>query len=150
MIVTGSISWRFPLAVQIIPGVLLGFGSLWLPQSPRLEILRGDFHSGWKTLRNIRCPIATDREDEGLQRLIKVRSFRCQQLECDLTRFQLEALEIQVESQLVQNVEQDLSQGGSWLRKEYEQWKLLLKPQYRQRVLVGVTVMVFQRLSIVQ
>lgn len=44
---TSSLQWRFPLAVQALPAVLLCIGLFWLPESPRHLI-------------------ATDRSDEGM------------------------------------------------------------------------------------
>ena len=38
----GSISWRLPLGIQVIPGVVLAGGSMLLPESPRMLVLRGE------------------------------------------------------------------------------------------------------------
>lgn len=53
-VVSGSLSWRIPLAVQIIPGAILGVGCVFLPPSPRLLIFQG-------------------KEEEALQALAKIR-----------------------------------------------------------------------------
>ncbi|ETW83108.1 major facilitator superfamily [Heterobasidion irregulare TC 32-1] len=39
--VPGSASWRIPLGLQLVPGLLLAFGSFLLPPSPRLLVYQG-------------------------------------------------------------------------------------------------------------
>ena len=65
-------SWRIPLAVQLIPGILLGFGSLALPQSPRLLIMRGKLEDGRDALRRLRISNRNDTQDQTLKQLIEV------------------------------------------------------------------------------
>jgi len=50
---SGSFQWRFPLAFQALPAVLLVIGLIWLPESPRwlLEVDRDD--EGLKILRKL-------------------------------------------------------------------------------------------------
>ncbi|KAG8826877.1 hypothetical protein FRC19_006996 [Serendipita sp. 401] len=50
----GSSSWRIPLGIQIIPGVILAVGTLWLPPSPRLLVLRGKKDKALQTLMKLR------------------------------------------------------------------------------------------------
>ena len=69
-------SWRIPLAVQLIPGILLGFGSLSLPQSPRLLIMRGKFGDGRDALRRLRISNANEIQDQTLEQLIEVSTPR--------------------------------------------------------------------------
>jgi hypothetical protein len=68
-------------------------------------------------------------------------------------RAQLEALEIQVEAQLIQEAArdhgEDISETKSFFWKELAAWRVLFTEQYRPRVLIGVIVMVFQRQSLI-
>jgi len=50
----GASSWRIPLGLQIALGLLLAFGALWLPSSPRLLILRGKEARALRTLARLR------------------------------------------------------------------------------------------------
>ncbi|KZV84354.1 general substrate transporter [Exidia glandulosa HHB12029] len=50
----GSIAWRLPLAVQAIPGVVLGIGCLFLPPSPRYLVLRDDLLGAQRSLARLR------------------------------------------------------------------------------------------------
>lgn len=52
---SSSFQWRFPLAFQAIPAVMLCVGMLWLPESPRYLI-------------------ATDRHEEGMRVLKKLHA----------------------------------------------------------------------------
>lgn len=48
-----SFQWRFPLAFQIIPSVLLLVGLIWLPESPRYLIEKDRDEDGMKILRKL-------------------------------------------------------------------------------------------------
>ncbi|KAH7099884.1 general substrate transporter [Auriculariales sp. MPI-PUGE-AT-0066] len=50
----GSFAWRLPLAIQILPGIVLGFGCLLLPPSPRFLILKGDTDGARRSLSRLR------------------------------------------------------------------------------------------------
>ena len=50
----GASSWRIPLGLQIALGLLLAFGALWLPPSPRLLVLRGKEARALQTLARLR------------------------------------------------------------------------------------------------
>lgn len=146
-IVPGSSSWRIPLAVQLIPGILLGIGSLRLPPSPRLLILKGDYTAGEEALKRLRMEDKDDTEDEVLERLVRVRCSFAAFYKWRLTLvFKLESFEIQAEAQLIHEVaSMDGILGKSTLESEVSQWKLLFNNRYIARVMVGVVVMVFQR-----
>jgi hypothetical protein len=58
--VEGALSWRIPLGVQLLPGILLGVGSLWLPPSPRLLYLKGQDDAGLRALKRLRAPEGED------------------------------------------------------------------------------------------
>ena len=50
----GSASWRVPLGVQILPGVLLAVGTAFLPPSPRLLILQDENDEALTALATVR------------------------------------------------------------------------------------------------
>lgn len=49
-----AFGWRFPLAVQCIPALLLLAGSPWLPRSPRWLISKGKFDEAREVLERLR------------------------------------------------------------------------------------------------
>ncbi|KAJ5499702.1 Major facilitator superfamily domain general substrate transporter [Penicillium expansum] len=54
---TGPLSgfgWRFPLALQCLPALVLLLGSPWLPRSPRWLILKGKFDEAQHVLERLR------------------------------------------------------------------------------------------------
>ncbi|GKZ18840.1 hypothetical protein AbraIFM66951_009544 [Aspergillus brasiliensis] len=53
---TGSFSWRFPLAFQAVPAVILSCGVWFLPESPRWLIETGDADAGRAVLIRLRLP----------------------------------------------------------------------------------------------
>jgi hypothetical protein len=57
-------------------------------------------------------------------------------------------MEIQVEVQLIKEVETERVSNQkvqSAIIREVEQWRILFEPKYIRQVIIGVTVMVFQR-----
>jgi MFS family permease len=54
LLVAGSLSWRIPLAIQLIPGVLLSIGCLLLPPSPRLLVSQGRINEARHSLAKLR------------------------------------------------------------------------------------------------
>ena len=52
--VEGSASWRIPLGLQLLPGVLLAVGSFFLPPSPRLLISQGKQEAALMSLARLR------------------------------------------------------------------------------------------------
>jgi hypothetical protein len=70
----------------------------------------------------------------------------------DRLQLQLEGLEIQIEVQLIREAEAELESEPTPARfqttwhRELNKWSILLKEKYRPRVLIGVIVMVFQRM----
>ncbi|GAQ04277.1 high-affinity glucose transporter [Aspergillus lentulus] len=50
---TGAFSWRFPLAVQAAPAVILGLGVWFLPESPRWLIEKGHKDAGKAVLNRL-------------------------------------------------------------------------------------------------
>ena len=58
--VSGSASWRLPLGFQIIPGFILLFGCLFLPASPRLLVMKGQYDKARSTLAKLRMRAESD------------------------------------------------------------------------------------------
>ena len=55
----GEFQWRFPLSLQIPPGVILAIGILWfLPESPRWLIQVGRYDEARKAFDQIRDDLA--------------------------------------------------------------------------------------------
>lgn len=69
--VSGSLSWRIPLGIQLIPGVVLAIGCFFLPPSPRLSVLQGDYDDAVTSLAKLR--LRTQEEARG-DPLIQVAS----------------------------------------------------------------------------
>jgi len=76
-LVPGSFSWRIPLAIQLIPGIILALGTIYLPPSPRLLVLQGRYDEALQSLARLRAvpgsqpgdvsPDSPDRLDPVLQ-----------------------------------------------------------------------------------
>ncbi|KAF1944743.1 D-xylose-proton symporter [Clathrospora elynae] len=58
-------SWRVPFAIQIIPGLVLGIGMLFFPESPRYYCMRDNEEAGIRALARVRRSHA---DDELLQK----------------------------------------------------------------------------------
>ncbi|KAJ3536084.1 hypothetical protein NMY22_g6191 [Coprinellus aureogranulatus] len=80
--IPGALSWRIPLGIQIIPGIILGLGCLLLPASPRWLVLKGRDEDALKSLARLRMRTPEEAEDDTL--------------------LQIELLEMKVETELVQ------------------------------------------------
>lgn len=120
--VSGSFSWRIPLGIQILPGILLGVGCLFLPPSPRSLVQKGNTSKALQSLNKLRFPKENDIDE-------------------DHPLLKLEFLEMQVEAAMHPPVHERgfMTEVGLWLQ--------LFKPQYIRRTLVGVAVMFWQRKS---
>ncbi|KDQ56312.1 hypothetical protein JAAARDRAFT_179795 [Jaapia argillacea MUCL 33604] len=144
--IPGALSWRLPLSLQLLPGILLAIGCFWLPPSPRWLVGQGRIRDAEKSLGRLR--LVGERRAEGLvDGLVK-----------------LELLEMQVEAtllhrtshspsesyqQLVSN-EGDVDSGkpsNHGVKAEWRAWKRLLEWKYRDRTWVGVLMMFFQQWS---
>ncbi|KAH9972081.1 hypothetical protein BGW80DRAFT_1316325 [Lactifluus volemus] len=121
--VAGSLSWRIPLALQLIPGILLGLGSFALPHSPRLLVLQGQKEAALASLAALRLrPLSEARTDPLIQ--------------IELMEMEAEAIMLQRSSPICE---------GPPLRKEALAWARLFDNRYIDRTLVGVMVMFFQQ-----
>jgi len=123
--VAGSLSWRIPLGLQLLPGILLGLGTFALPASPRLLVLRG-------------------RREEALASLAKLRLRTLSEARTD-PLIQIELMEMEAEATMLQRASPiDRSRP---LRSEALAWAKLFDHRYIDRTLVGVLVMFFQQWS---
>ncbi|KAI8713797.1 MFS domain-containing protein [Fusarium sp. LHS14.1] len=127
---TSHWSWQLPFLLQILPGLLLGFGAIFLPYSPR-----------WLASK--------DREDEALNSLAKLRA-----LPTTDPRVQREWMDIIAEARFQAAILRErhprLTQRtdyASKIRLEIVSWADCLKPGCWRRTLVGVGIMFFQQFS---
>jgi hypothetical protein len=69
--VEGSASWRIPLGVQLVPGIVLAIGCIFLPPSPRLLVAQGRNDEALQTLAKLRLRSEHEVQDDPL---LQVRS----------------------------------------------------------------------------
>ncbi|KAF8706957.1 hypothetical protein AX14_013755 [Amanita brunnescens Koide BX004] len=146
----GSPSWRIPLAIQLIPGIILAIGCIYLPPSPRLLVLQGRYDEALQSLARLRAVPGSQPSDVSphttTDRLDPV--------------LQIELLEMKVEAALVQRLGllQNTEDGDAdsvggrngkplGVRSEWGTWKRLFLRPYRERTLIGVMIMAFQQWS---
>jgi len=67
--VSGSLSWRIPLGIQIIPGIILALGCFFLPPSPRLLVLHGRYDEALASLARLRLRTPEEAESDPLLRV---------------------------------------------------------------------------------
>lgn len=124
---SGEWSWRLPFLLQILPGLVLGIGILFLPFSPRWLSSKG-------------------RDSEALEALAKLR-----QLPTTDPRVQHEwydiRTEVAVQKELLQEKHPHLMDGSkkSDIKLEFAQWLDLFKPGCWRRTMVGVICMFLQQ-----
>jgi MFS family permease len=53
--VNASFAWRFPLAFQCFPPLVLIITSIWIPRSPRWLLQKGKIEEAWHVLRLLRA-----------------------------------------------------------------------------------------------
>jgi len=121
-------AWRVPLALQLVPGLILGAGILFMPFSPRWLVYQG-------------------REDEALQVLAKARH-----LDASSDLVQIEFLEIKAHFIFEQELSreqfpdyQDGSFSSNLKLGFYGYLSLLRKRTLLRRVAIGTLTMFFQQ-----
>ncbi|KAJ3783751.1 general substrate transporter [Lentinula aff. detonsa] len=121
-------AWRIPLALQLVPALILGAGILFMPFSPRWLINQG-------------------RDDEALAVLSKARG-----LPSDDELVQIEFLEIKAQflfEKEISTVKFPDYQDGSFVSNVkltfYSYLSLLTNPTLFRRILVGTLTMFFQQ-----
>lgn len=125
-------SWQLPFLIQIIPGLLLGFGAVFLPFSPRWLASKGREQDALHNLAKIRCLPTTD------------------------ARVQREWLEIITESKFQQGVLAErhpklVNDGGAAakLKLELSAWSDCFKKGCWRRTHVGAGLMFFQQVTFI-
>ena len=125
-------SWQLPFLIQIIPGLFLGFGAIFLPFSPRWLASKG-------------------RDEDALINLAKLRS-----LPMTDPRVQREWLEIITESKFQRGILAErhptLINGGvaNKLKLEFSSWMDCFKKGCWRRTHVGAGLMFFQQVTSVK
>lgn len=120
-------SWRLPFLLQILPGLVLGVGIVFLPFSPRWLGSKG-------------------RDEEALHALTQLR-----RLPATDPRVQREWFDIRAEARLVNEISKerhpDLQDGTrtSRMKLELASWADLFKKGCLRRTHVGVGIMFFQQ-----
>lgn len=127
--IAGEWAWRLPFLLQMIPGVVLGVGILFLPFSPRWLVSKG-------------------RDQEALTSLAKLR-----QLPTSDPRVRREWMDIRAEAVFHQKIStarhpqiQDRS-VASRIKLEIASWADCFKPGCWRRTHVGVGLMFFQQVT---
>lgn len=114
-----TISWRLPLALQIIPAWILFFGMFFFPFSPR-----------WLMMKH--------REEEALSALSKLR-----RLPAADPVVKAEFLEIKAAVMFDEETEREVVGAGGPLAP----WKALFAPNMFKRLVVGCGTMIFQQFT---
>ncbi|KAJ5995050.1 hypothetical protein N7481_002027 [Penicillium waksmanii] len=114
-----TISWRLPLALQIIPAWILFFGMFFFPFSPR-----------WLMMKH--------RDEEALSSLSKLR-----RLPAADPVVRAEFLEIKAAVMFDEETEREAIGSGGVLAP----WKALFAPNMIKRLMVGCCTMVFQQFT---
>lgn len=122
-------SWQLPFLLQIIPGLLLGFGAIFLPFSPRWLASKGRDEDALLNLAKLRCLPMTD------------------------PRVQREWMEIITESRFQKGIlaerHPNLVKGGvaNKLKLEFSTWMDCFKRGCWRRTHVGAGLMFFQQVT---
>ncbi|KAH9052955.1 hypothetical protein EDB83DRAFT_2395164 [Lactarius deliciosus] len=126
--ITGSLSWRIPLGLQLVPGILLGLGVFALPDSPRLLVLHGKREAALASLAKLRLrSLAEARTDP----LVQVRA-------SSLWKWKRRPVMLQRSTPI---------NDGRFMRNEALAWARLFDRRYIDRTLIGIMVMFFQQWS---
>ena len=124
---TGEWAWRLPFLLQMVPGLVLGIGILFLPYSPRWLISKGEDTKAGRSLSKLR------------------------QLHFSDSRVQQEWIDIRAEAAFHREVSlirhPQLQDGAvlSRMKLEISSWTDCFKPGCWRRTHVGVGLMFFQQ-----
>ncbi|KAG9658835.1 sugar transporter, partial [Aureobasidium melanogenum] len=114
-----AISWRVPLAIQLVPAWVLFFGMFFLPFSPRWLVMK-------------------DRDQEAVDALVRLR-----RLPAEDPLLNAEYLEIKAAVLFDRETEQEqIGQGGI-----LAPWKVLFTPNIFKRLAIGCFIMIFQQFT---
>ncbi|KAH8898270.1 sugar transporter [Thozetella sp. PMI_491] len=114
-----EVSWRFPLALQILPAWILFVGMFFLPFSPR-----------WLMMKH--------REEDCLDALCRVR-----RLDREDPVLRAEFLEIKAAVMFDEETAAEHREKNG----RFGAWKLLLAPNVFKRVMIGCWIMIFQQFT---
>lgn len=124
---TSHRAWRLPFLLQMLPGLILGIGALFLPFSPRWLASRGRFKEALQNLSRLRQLPETD------------------------PRLQLEAIDIKTEVLLHQELNRERHPSlqdpslSSRFKLELASWTDCFRPGCRSRTHIGIMIMFFQQ-----
>ncbi|KAF8450726.1 general substrate transporter [Boletus edulis BED1] len=120
--ISSSASWRIPLALQLVPAILLCLGCFLLPPSPRFLILCGRSNDAIHSLAKLRVRTPEEADHDPL--------------------IQLELLEMRVNVALLRRSTSAKNDNGIM-----SGWTELFHSKHRARTLIGVMIMFFQQWS---
>ncbi|KAF9523721.1 general substrate transporter [Crepidotus variabilis] len=126
----GSSSWRIPLGLQLIPGIVLAVGCYFLPPSPRLLVLQGKHEDALVSLAKLRLRTPEEAAGDPL-------------LQIELTEMRVETALIKQALTLEAHTQSHMSQ----LAVEWQAWRKLWSHKLRDRTWIGVLIMFFQQWS---
>ncbi|OCH90574.1 general substrate transporter [Obba rivulosa] len=124
--IDGAFSWRIPLGLQLVPGLLLAFGCLLLPPSPRLLVKHGQTEQALRSLAKLRLRSPEESATDPL--------------------LQIEILEMQAEALLVAQTAGSATKTTT-IRTELRAWAQLFSAKYINRTSIGILMMFFQQWS---
>ena len=115
-------AWRIPLAIQILPALILGLGMLFFPESPRFYLMH-------------------HKEEKALEALAKLR-----RVHPDTNSLRGEYLSIKAEVLFDESITRDRFLGLSGIRLYLAQhWALVSTRPAFKRLLIGTSIMFFQQ-----
>ncbi len=120
-------AWRLPFLLQMIPGLVLGIGIVFLPFSPRWLVSKG-------------------REQESLEALARLRNLDPGDKRLRLEWFDIRA-DVMLQNEMLRERHPRLS-DGSWLSRgklEIAAWTDLFRKNCWRRANVGMGIMFFQQ-----
>ncbi|KAL1303116.1 hypothetical protein AAFC00_006551 [Neodothiora populina] len=122
-------AWRLPFLIQLVPGLILGIGILFLPFSPRWLCSKG-------------------RDDEALQALAKLRALPETDHRVIHEWYDIRT-EVALQQEILEEKHPNLQDGSkkSAIKLELAQWASLFQPGCWRRTLVGVLMMFFQQFN---
>ncbi|TRM68921.1 major facilitator superfamily domain-containing protein [Schizophyllum amplum] len=160
--IPGSLAWRIPLGVQIIPGLILAAGCLLLPPSPRLLVLLGEHERALESLRKLRGADTSEKLPGG-----SLQPLRGAEVEGIEALVEIEFTEMRVEATLLQRTAPDLAADASYAAvptdagdaarpentakasKGYsgalQGYGALFQEKYLERTMIGIMTMFFQQ-----
>lgn len=123
--------------------MLLAAGSLVLPASPRWLVLKGRRDAAELSLAKLRLRKASEVGSDPLVQVSPLRQLAILTIVTHGGPFQIELLEMQVETELIQRTARDAGKDGK--APFLGEWTRLFSRPLRARTLIGIMIMFFQR-----